>query len=62
MKPWYWPVTTTAYKLIVGFVLGCGSGYIVENLFPSTPDLIQLSLMVLLGLSIYISLVTKDWL
>ena len=62
MKPWYWPVTSTVYKLVVGFVLGCGSGYIIINIFPSAPILIQLLLMSLLGVAIFISLMTKDWL
>jgi hypothetical protein len=61
-KPWYWPVTTTVYKLIVGYLLGIGSAAMIDFIFPSLPTALLILFSFLLAVTIYISLVKKDWL
>jgi len=66
-KPWYWPVTTTVYKLILGFILTTGVyhllGYFqvfgyLQNINGPTKGGLALAGAYLL----YISLWKRDWL
>ena len=61
MKPWYWPVTSTVYKLSVGFILVGGVYHLLE-LFSPLSGLALGGVSGMLAYIIYISLWKRDWL
>ena len=61
MKPWYWPVTSTVYKLVLGFVLATGCYWTLEY-FGVPHGWVRGALTGASAYLIYFSLWKRDWL
>ena len=61
MKPWYWPVTTTVYKLGLAAILGAGVYTMVEFIWPFSDDT-QAAISAVLAVFLYWSIAKRDWL
>ena len=52
MKPWYWPVFSTVYKLTLGFLFGATIAFIVMTILDGVPILdfiVSMFIAIILG-------------
>ncbi len=64
MKPWYWPVTTTVYKMFLTFFLVIGTYTFLDFIFQHNllGKQAAAGTAVLVAVFYYFSLKYKDWL